>query len=61
MSIWYQPRGKSLIESLEKEEVPAVFEDLDNGIPDCVVELMEHIANVYMLCLGDNLLGHRFS
>jgi len=58
LSIWDQRCSETLIESLEPEEVPVVPEDLDDGVPDLVVKLVEHIANVHMLCLGDNLLGH---
>ena len=60
LSIWDQRCSETLIESLEPEEVPVVPEDLDDGVPDLVVELVEHIADVHMHRLGDNLLGHRF-
>ena len=59
-SIWNQRCGERLIESLEPEEVPIVPEHLDDGVSDFVVKLVEHIANVHMLSLGDNLLTHRF-
>ena len=61
LSIWDQRCSETLIESLEPEEVPVVPEDLDDGVPDLMVELVEHIANVHMHRLGDYLLGHQFT